>query len=180
MDHQQEEETAVESVESESELGYDADEDEDERSGYTSMSCSSISDDSHSSVRPVRQNSILLSDEIRRRSKRKTSLSRNRDMSSESINLSPYSFQVISLVHTYCQTQANQIQLQRHYLRARAGSAELSSDGFSSFFTSATEYSAQSSDSSGATRTPSSRDTQIDGNQCAARPRENSNKIITM
>jgi hypothetical protein len=152
-----EQDSAVESVGSESEFGYDAD--EDDGSGCTSKSSSSItlSEDRHGSIPPMRQNSILLSDEIRRRSKRKESLSRTSSKPSDTATLpEPCSMQLITLVQVYCQTQANHEQLQRHYLRARGGDAEPSSDGFSSFFTSAAEFSAQSSDSSGSKTTPSS------------------------
>lgn len=152
-----EQDTAVESAGSESEFGYDAD--EDDLSGCTTKSCSSItlSEDSHGSVQPMRQNSIIFSDEIRCRSKRKKSSSRIFPKPSDSAILQePNAMQLITLVHAYCQTQANHEQLQRHYLRARGGGTEPSSDGFSSFFTSATEFSAQSSDSSGRRTTPSS------------------------
>jgi hypothetical protein len=173
-----EQDTAVESVSGESEFGYDAD--EDDRSGYTSRSCSSVttSDDSHSSIPLLRQNSILLSDEIKQRSKRKESLPRTFSKPSDSVILpEPSSIQLITLVHAYCQAQANHEQLQRHYLRARGGSAEPSSDGFSSFFTSATEFSAQSSDSSGPRTTPSSCTTiHIDDQQRPTAKRHTENR----
>lgn len=156
-DEGMEQDTTMESVVNESELGYEAD--EDDRSGCTSKSCSSItsSENSHCSTPPLRQNAILLNDDIRRRSKRKDSLSRSISKPHDSVLLAePYSMHLISLVQAYCQTQANHEQLQRHYLRARGGDTEPSSDGISSFFTSATEFSAQSSDSSGPRTTPSS------------------------